>query len=64
MLLFLWGREEERDGDRDIYKRESMLVCEHKEDQERIIFFLEMSLVGIKLVYMRERQKKKHEIKQ
>jgi hypothetical protein len=32
--------ERQRERDRDIYKRESMLVCEHKEDQRRIIFFL------------------------
>jgi len=53
----LWGRGRERQ--REIYKREGMLVCELKEDQERIIFFLEVSLVGIKLVYVRERDKRK-----
>jgi hypothetical protein len=42
--------ERQRERQRDIYKRESMLVCEHKEDQGRIVFFLIVSIVGIKLV--------------
>jgi len=59
---FWWGeRERERE------RKGSNVVSEHKEDRGRIVFFLEVSSMGIKQVQERERErkeKKKHGIKQ
>lgn len=54
-LLPLWflvgARERERKG--------GCVVSEHKEDRGRIVFFLEVSSMGIKQVQEREREKRK-----